>query len=233
MKVVVVGGSGAVGSLVVPVLVDRFDVVLADLVHPDWWSGDFAEVDVTRPATLDGVLDAAEALVYMAMGPMADWGSPDWAWHHFAVNVGGAYAASQAAGTAGVGRMVVASSASVFRRFASRPDATEPDATEPYGLSKACGEVVFRAAAEQFQIPVVALRMVLPRPDDEFLAGNFKGADLATAGSDTAAAYVAALERGLDPGFHAVTLSGNPHWGARRQQHARELLGWEPKVLRG
>lgn len=220
------------GSLVVPVLAERFHVVLADLVHPDWWEGAFVRVDVTQPATLDSVFGGADALVYMAMGPMADWGSPDWAQQHFAVNVGGAYAATQAAARAGVKRFVLGSSASIFEDFAHRPDATEPDATEPYGLSKTCGELVFKTAAREFGIPAVALRMILPRADEEYVSGTFERADLATSGTDTAAAYVAALERNLEPGFHAVTLSGNPEWGTERQQHLRELLGWEPKVLR-
>lgn len=232
MKVVVVGGAGAVGSLVVPVVADRHDVVLADLEHPDWWEGEFALADVTRPATLEGIFDGADALVYMAMGPMSDWGAPGWAQQHFAVSVGGAHAASQAAGNAGVHRMVLASSASVFQDFDDRPDATEADATEPYGLSKTCGEVVLRAASRQFGIPVVALRMILPRADEEFLAGGFEFAHLATSASDTAAAYVAALERDIEPGFHAVTLSGNPGWGDERQLRLKEVLGWEPKVLR-
>lgn len=220
------------GSLVVPVLAGRFEVVLADLVQPGWWEGTFVEVDVTRPATVEGLFDGADAMIFMPMGPMADWGEPDWARQHFAVSVGGAYAACQAAGKAGVKRFVLGSSASVFLDFANRPDATEPDATEPYGVSKSCGELVFRAASREFGIPVVALRMVLPRADQEYLAGNFEGAELATAGSDTAAAYVAALERELDPGFHAVTLSGNPEWGLERPRRLKKLLGWEPKVLR-
>ena len=170
-----------------------------------------------------------EALVFMAMGPMEDWGSTQWARQHFDVSVTGAYLSMQAAGHAGVKRIVHTSSGSVFTDWEHRHPDAQPDATDPYGLSKSCGEVVARAAADQFAIPVVALRLFLPKPDDEYRNMTGTEAGIATAGSDVARAYLAALEANLTPGFHATHISGNST-GTVPSDHARALLGWEPLV---
>lgn len=232
VKVVVIGGSGAVGRLVVPLLAAGHDVTIADVRPPAWWQDAFVEIDVTDPSTMEGLFSGQDALVYMAMGPMEDWDTPQWAQAHFAVNVAGLYAALQAAGEQGIRRVVLASSASIFEDFEERPDADVPDATDGYGVSKGAGEFVARAASRQFDLPVVALRMVLPREDEEYLAAEDDQAELATSATDTAAAYLAALERDIPPGFHAVTISGNPRWGRKRQERASQLLDWLPTITR-
>ena len=227
MKIVVVGGAGRVASLVVPRLAAEHDVTVADQRPASWWDGHFAQLDVLDHASLPALFRGADALVYMAMGPLEDWGSTAWAAHHFDVNVTGVYLAMQAAGRAGVQRMVHTSSGSVFADWAHRHPSARPDATDPYGLSKACGEVVAAAAAKQFRIPVVALRLFLPKPDDEYASMTGPDAGVATAGSDVAAAYLAALSAEVAPGFHTPHISGN-RAGLIPLEHARELLGWEP-----
>lgn len=227
MKIVVIGGAGRVASLVVPQLAHHHDVTVADRNRAGWWGGDFVELDVLDQRRLPGLFDGIDALVFMAMGPMEGWGSPGWARQHFDVNVTGVHLAMRAAGQAGVRRMVHTSSGSVFTNWNHRDPADMPDATDPYGLSKACGEVVARAASEEFAIPVVALRLFLPKPDAEFAALTGPDGDIATAGSDVANAYLAALAAPLPPGFHTPHISGN-RGGAISIQSASDLLGWEP-----
>ncbi|MEO7587099.1 MAG: NAD(P)-dependent oxidoreductase [Arachnia sp.] len=229
MKIVVMGGSGRVASLVVPRLGLEHDVTVADRRRAQWWSGDFVHIDVMDHARLPALFKGVDALVYMAMGPREDWGSADWARQHFDVNVTGLYLILQAAGHAGVSRIVHTSSGSVFADFLRRDPGSRPDAADAYGLSKACGEVVAEAAAAQFDIPVVALRLFLPKRDDEYRSMTGPDAGIATAGSDVARAYLSALTTELPAGFHTAHISGNRD-EAISVGSARQLLGWEPLV---
>lgn len=229
MRIIVIGGAGRVGSLVVPRLAEVHDVTVADRKQATWWGGDFVEIDVLDHSRLAVLFDGIDAMVFMAMGPLEDWGSTAWARQHFDVNVTGVYLAMQAAGHAGVQRMVHTSSGSVFTNWAHRHPTELPDATDAYGLSKACGETVARAAAEEFTVPVVALRLFLPKEEEEYAAMTGSDGGVATAGTDVAAAYAAALTVDLEPGFHTAHISGNRD-GTVSIGHARELLGWEPHI---
>lgn len=229
MRVVVLGGSGRVASLVVPRLAAEHEVIVADQRRAPWWDGEFMQVDVLDHRLLPQLFDGVDGLVYMAMGPLEDWGSTAWARHHFDVNVTGVHLALRAAGEAGVRRIVHTSSGSVFTDWTHRDPADHPDATDAYGLSKACGEEVAAAAAREFGIPVVALRLFFPKPDAEYVAMSGPDAGIATAGSDVANAYLAALAVDLAPGFHTPHISGNRD-GTVSVRSARELLGWEPRI---
>ncbi|MDO5734969.1 MAG: NAD(P)-dependent oxidoreductase [Propionibacteriaceae bacterium] len=229
MRIVVIGGAGRVASLVVPPLSREHDVLVADRRRAEWWTGEHTQIDILDHQSLPALFEGAEALVYMAMGPLEDWGSTDWARQHFDVNVTGLYLATQAAGQAGVRRIVHTSSGSVFSDWTHRDPGARPDAGDPYGLSKACGEVVAQAAANQFSIPVVALRLFLPTPDDDYVVMADPRSGIATAGSDVAAAYLAALSTDLAPGFYTPHISGNRD-GTISIGSARELLGWEPRI---
>lgn len=231
MRIVVIGGAGRVASLVVPRLAAEHEVTVADRQSADWWQGDFVQLDVLDHRALSGLFDGIDSLVYMAMGPMDDWGSNDWARQHFDVNVTGLHFAVRAAGLAGVKRIVHTSSGSVFANYRHTHPDTPPDAVDGYGLSKACGESVARAAAAEFGIPVVALRLFLPQPDDVYraLTVDDPGGDIGTAGSDVANAYLAALDARLPPTFHVTHISGNRD-GSISSDHANELLGWRPLI---
>lgn len=228
MRIVVIGGAGKVASLVVPQLAEVHEVTVADRQVATWWSGRFVCVDVLEHDKLPTLLEGADALVYMAMGPTVDWGSVPWSRKHFDVNVTGTYLAMQAAGRAGVTRIMHTSSGSVFSELEQHHPGDLPDAVHPYGVSKAGGELVARAAAQEFVIPVVALRLYLPKEDTEFRhLCDDDGGGLATAGSDVARAYLAALATPLEPGFHVTHISGN-RGGQIPIAHAEKLLGWKP-----
>ena len=228
MRIVVIGGAGTVASLVVPTLAHAHDVVVADRRPAAWWDGEFVSLDVLDHERLPAVFERADALIYMAMGPQENWGSTPWARQHFDVNVTGVYLAMQAAARAGVRRIVHTSSGSVFAELEHHHPHDIPDAVTPYGLSKAGGELVARATGQEFGIPVVVLRLYLPKEDAELRAlADEDGGDVGTAGSDVARAYLAALEAPLAPGFHVTHISGN-RCGQIPIAHAEELLGWNP-----
>src|SRR5262245_55590392 len=106
MRILVVGGSGHVGTLTLPALTAEHDVRVFDLRPPRVEVADYVAGDVADFAALRGAMAGREALVFMAMGPMADWGSPENAAAHFDVSVKGLYLALRAAHESGIGHAV-------------------------------------------------------------------------------------------------------------------------------
>lgn len=244
MRLLVVGGCGAVGSMVLPGLVESHEVRVLDLRAPErpvqgveYHQGDVHDVGSTA-ALLDGV----DSLVYMAMGPMGDWGSPRNAAQHLDVAVTGLYLALSAAHGAGVTHAVYTSSQSVHRyltpdgRLGDRhelgryPDETAtPDARDFYGLAKRLGEEVCRNAAAEWAMDTVCLRLCHPTPDDQWpRTSPLVQALIGTSARDTCAALLAAL-RYRGHGFDAFAISGDAAGRTMSLAKARDLLGWQPR----
>ncbi|MET9336382.1 NAD(P)-dependent oxidoreductase [Nonomuraea sp. NPDC003804] len=233
VRVLVAGGSGAVGALVVPELAARHDVTVMDLRPPaagvPYVRGSVTDHDDVRRAA-----EGHDALVYLAMGRKEGWREGDaWVDSHFAVNVTGLYVTLRACAQAGARVAVHASSMSVFEGYATRDYVRrpEPDAVDAYGLTKRLGEQICEAAAREHDLTVTALRLVHPMPDEEWQAYAGDHPDLVTAAGDAAAAFVAALER-RGPGFAAYTITGDYRRSRLDWTPALHDLGWWPRARR-
>jgi nucleoside-diphosphate-sugar epimerase len=108
MRLLVVGGCGHIGSFVVPVLARAHDVRVLDLKTPrepvsgvDYHTGDLHDVDLVA-----SLASGVDSVVFMAMGPSADWGSPETARQHFDVAVSGLFLTLSGAVRAGVRHVV-------------------------------------------------------------------------------------------------------------------------------
>ncbi|MFC6898774.1 NAD-dependent epimerase/dehydratase family protein [Nonomuraea dietziae] len=176
MRVLVAGGSGAVGRLVVPVLATRHTVRVMDLSPPrdePFHGSEFFHGSVTDPGAVERAAEGQDAVVYLAMGRKTGWREgPEWVASHFAANVTGTYVTLQGCAAAGVRRAVYAGSMSVFTDYTARDytSSPEPDATDAYGLTKRLGEQVCEAAAVEHGLAVTVLRLVGPMPDEEWHA---------------------------------------------------------------
>ncbi|WP_216853699.1 NAD-dependent epimerase/dehydratase family protein [Phytoactinopolyspora halotolerans] len=231
VRVLVVGGSGKVGRMVVPVLARHHELRLLDLVppaepgHGGFVEGSALDADVVREAA-----EGQDALIYLAMGRQTDWGTtPDWAKSHFDVNVTGVHLTLRAAAEAGVRQAVYTSSGSVFSEYLAQDHTADPvpDADDVYGLTKRLGEQVCAAAARRHGMSVTALRLVAPVPDDEWPTYDGPHRAGATAASDVARAYLGALERPR-PGFHAYIVAGDVERRWIDWSHTERDLGWRP-----
>lgn len=235
MRVLIIGGSGKVGSLVLPHLAERHEVCVFDR-NPPALDVPYLEGDVTDFAALSAALAGRDALLFMAMGTAEHWEDPEVAGWHFDVSPKGLYLALQATRDNGVGHVVYTSSMSVYEPPEQRPEGRYPvetvptDATDFYGLAKRFGEEVCIAAAQDGAMSIVALRLCHPTADAEWPppgAGVEVGATIATSASDTARALLAALDyRGH--GFEAFAISGDAAGRFTTMDKARDLLGWEP-----
>ncbi len=235
MRVVVVGGSGHVGTLVLPYLAERHELTVFDLrppadpAHATYVHGDLRDVASVRKA-----VDGADTLLFMAMGPTKGWGTPDNARVHLEVAVAGLHVALQSAHDAGVTHAVYTSSMSVYATPKGRhqfPDeSVPPDSTNFYGLAKRLGEDVCRNAVLTWDMSVVALRLCHPTADADFPRsdGPTLSRTIATSARDTAHALLAALDfRGH--GFEAFCISGDAAEQRVSLTKTRTVLGWEPR----
>ncbi len=229
MKVLVIGGSGTVGSLVVPILAQTHQLRVFDL-RPPAGDYDYLQGDLTQYDDLVGAVAGMDALIYMAMGSL-NWNETGGFVSAFDVNVKGVHLALKAAHTAGITQAVYTSSMSVYRenllvRYFPDEDLT-PDAEHLYGFTKRLGEEVCRNAVRLWGMNINALRLCFPTAEDKWQRETVLGTPtIATAARDVARALAAAME--LQAGFQAFTISGDYEQKIMNMAKAKRLLGWEP-----
>lgn len=164
-KAVVTGGAGFIGSHLVDALIEHgFDVHVVDSYaagkRADRISAKatYRDVDV-RDEKLASVLDGAHYVFHLAALPRVPY-SIEHPVETFEVNAGATTNVLRAAQTAGVKRVVLASSAAVYgdsQELPLREDAS-PNPKSPYGFQKQVSELACRYWSEQEGLSTVSLR---------------------------------------------------------------------------
>jgi UDP-glucuronate 4-epimerase len=207
----------------------RFELVEADLVSDD----------------VAALLDGAEAVAHLAAEPGvgASWGMTFAS--YLERNALATQRLLEAAVTARIGRVVYASSSSVYGNGATTPLREEAPLrpASPYGASKLLGELLLAAYVEQRALPGVSLRYFSvygprQRPDmaaHRFIEALLDGRPLALYGDgsqqrdftyvdDVVAATVAALTADIRPGTVLNVAAGVPVSIRRLIDLLRELM---------
>ena len=230
MKVLVVGGSGIVGTLITPFLAEAHTLRIFDLLPPQQGVFDYLQGDVTQYEHLVAAASGMDALIYLAMGNL-HWKELSGVVTAFDVNIKGVHLALLAAHEVGITQAVYASTMSVYaedlmHRYFADEDLT-PDSSHFYGFTKYLGEQVCLNATRLWGMNVNSLRLCHPRSEEEWLSETVLGVPtIATTGEDVARAFLAALDfRG---GYQAFTISGDYENKIMNMSKARRLLGWEP-----
>jgi nucleoside-diphosphate-sugar epimerase len=242
MKVLVIGGSGYVASLILPHLKASHELRIFDMKPPADESLEYFEGDINDLAAVTKAMEGVDAFQYMAMGKMGQKSPEERARFiatSFDANVKGLYHTARAAHEVGVGHGVYASSLSVYRNSGGwrNPDmryfAHEnmvPDALDCYGLTKRLGEEVCRSAVLQWGLTVNALRLCRPVSEEEYQEkSRIERPTIITATPDVARAFDAAL-RIRPVGFEAFFISGDYDQKLMSLAKAKEVLGWEPQA---
>jgi uronate dehydrogenase len=244
MKVLLVGGSGHVGSLIAPYLKQRHDLRVLDVRPPRDASIEYFEGSITDPARIREALAGMDTFINLVMKNAQSSNSieqsPDEIVDNYQVNAMGLHLLLFTAHELGITRGVHTSTMGVhFRERDSYPgeELVPFDAPSVYGLTKGFGEHICEYFARWFDMNIIALRITGPRAREQFLEERRHPADstdrirvFATDEEDLANAYLAALDAvAVGHGrFDAVFIAGDENEEEHNLSKARRLLGWKP-----
>jgi nucleoside-diphosphate-sugar epimerase len=235
MRVLVIGGSGYVASLILPLLAEQHRIRVLDR-RPPRGGVEYVVGSATDYADVRLAVDGMDVVMHCAMGSTA-WDTAEGAADAFDVNVKSVYLTLLAARDARVPHAVHISSLSVYRDLTARrlDESVPADATDLYGLTKRLGEQVCAAAVAEWGLSVNVLRLAWPTPDEVWPAWGAppspqlrRAADgsliEATAATDLAAAILAALE--YRDRLQLFTISGDGSARLWSTAKAQRMLGW-------
>jgi len=226
MNLLVIGGSGRVGTGTLPFLAENHDITVFDVNPPKVEGVGYIEGSVLDTDGLAAAVEGREGLIFMAMAP--DHSPIDLC---IEVNALGVYNTLEAAANEGLKHVVHTSTVTVHHQgHGNYLDESLPlDNRGIYGLTKGMGERACQFFADSRNLSVIALRLYAPSPHDVWQSqcGGEKNSGFTTF-RDTARAYDAALSLTSHEGFDAVFISGDHTGEYVNCAKARELLGWEP-----
>jgi nucleoside-diphosphate-sugar epimerase len=254
MKVLLVGGSGRVGTMITPHLRPHHELRVLDLVPPRHADLDYVAGSVLDAQTVRRALAGVESFIWLVMrypqgGAVTTQDVPTILGSYDA-NAKGLHLFLYLAQEMGVTRGVYTSTMSVHYRF--RPhyaggrqyeseEATPLDTPSVYGLTKGFGELICQYFARWFNMNLIGLRLNGPREREHFLKerrdppphpGGYRL--WITDEEDLAVAYLQALAAvQLGHGrFDAVFIAGDEHETEHNLSKARRVLGWAPRAQR-
>lgn len=187
-KIIITGGAGLLGSHVVREMAEHAQITTLDIKEPEAKSQggqDHINVSITNYEEIKKALTGHDAVIHLAAIPNPREADAKTTFNN---NVEGAWTVLQSAEDAGIKRVVVASSDSVFGLSYNPPDwppqflpvdETHPTRpTEVYSLSKKITETISESFAAKGKMEVLAIRpchIVFPRGYGELEA---RGQDL-------------------------------------------------------
>jgi nucleoside-diphosphate-sugar epimerase len=246
VKVLLVGGSGHVGSLITPYLLPQHELRVLDLQPPRQEAVEYVEGSVTDPEALAQALTGVDSFIYLVArhaqgGSITDQDIPTIV-DNYEVNAKGLHLLLFLAQERGIKRGIYTSSLSVHERRRTWYPAEELvplDSPSVYGLTKGFGELICQYFARWFDMNLIALRITGPRARDQWLEErrappmNADGVRLyVTDEEDLANAYLGAL-RAIGTGhgrFDVVFIAGDEREEAHNLSKARRLLDWRPEA---
>jgi nucleoside-diphosphate-sugar epimerase len=244
MKVLLIGGSGHVGSFITPHLKEKHDLRVLDLQPPKHQGVEFVEGSVTDVPAIKRALDGVDAFVWLVMrkpqgGTLRDQ-DVETIEANYDVNCKGLHLTLFTAQEMGVRRGVYTSSMSVHyrrREFYPAEELVPLDTPTVYGLSKGFGEQICQYFARWWDMNLIALRITGPRTREQYLEErrnpkvSYDGSRLfVTDEEDLARAYLAALDA-VQIGsarFDAFFIAGDEHEKEHNLSKAKRVLRWEP-----
>jgi nucleoside-diphosphate-sugar epimerase len=245
MKVLLVGGSGLVGTFITPYLREHHELRVLDPSPPR--HADLVEYvpgSITDPGAVRRALEGMDSFIDLAMRSPQGGDRTDQdltvILDNYEVNTLGVHLLLWTAQQMGIRQGVYTSTMSVHYRVRDWYPSEESvplDSPSAYGLTKGLGERICEYFARWFDMRIIALRITGPRTRADYLAERreplYPGLYV-TDEEDLAAAYLAALEA-VQIGkarFDAFFIAGDEHESQHNLTKARHVLGWRPRSQR-
>jgi nucleoside-diphosphate-sugar epimerase len=246
MRILLVGGSGGVGTAITPYLRARHEVCVLDVRPPKDTELNYIEGSITDPEALSRGLEGCDTFINLVMhhpgptggdGPEQDVASIQ---QQYAVNTLGLHLLLFLAQARGVRFGVHTSTMTVHdrsRRYYPQEELLPRDSKGLYGLTKGMGEQICEYFARVFDMNLIALRITGPRSREQYLAerrarpADYDDSFHVTDEEDLADAYLAALNV-VSEGhgrFEAVFIAGDENGRTHNLTKAERLLGWHPR----
>ncbi|MFN8619275.1 MAG: NAD(P)-dependent oxidoreductase [Chloroflexota bacterium] len=251
MKLLLVGGSGMVGTFITPYLAKEHQLRVLDVVPPKHADlVEYVEGSIANPDDVARALEGCDSFVNMVMrnpgGANETEQTPASIINNYQVNTVGLHLLLWTAQSMGITRGVHVSTRSVhyqrrtqdgrIARYESE-ETSLLDAASIYGFTKGLGERICQYFCSSFGMRIVALRITGPRTREAFLAErrNPIYPELYVMDEEDLANAVLAALRVVQTGtarFDPVLIAADEHERDHNLTKAKVLLGWEPKGQR-
>lgn len=247
MKVLLVGGSGHVGTIIAPYLATRHELRVLDLRPPANDSIEFMTGSIDDPETLTRALSGCDTFINLVMnGPQGGTSteqSIDLIVSNYTVNTLGLHLLLYQAQSLGINYGVHTSTMTVHHRgrtWYGQEEDVPFDTPSVYGLTKGLGEQICQYFARWFDMSIIALRITTPRARATYLQErrtrprDFQGPLFDTDEEDLARAYLSALEVASvgRARFDAFFIAGDEKEQHHNLTKARRQLDWGPQSQR-
>jgi nucleoside-diphosphate-sugar epimerase len=248
VKILLIGGSGMVGTFITPYLARQHELRVLDVVPPKHADlVEYVQGSIADPDAVSRALEGMDTFVNMVMrnpgGANETEQTTESIINNYEVNTVGLHLLLWTAHSKGITRGVHISTRSVHfqRRGADgrvvRYQSEETsllDAASIYGFTKGLGERICQYFCSYFGMRIVSLRITGPRTREAFLAERRTPIhpELYVMDEEDLANAVLAAVRVVQTGvarYDPVLIAADEHEVDHNLSKARTLLGWEPK----
>lgn len=248
MNVLLVGGSGLVGTFITPYLRQHHTLRVLDPVAPRHAGIEHVSGSITDADALARALAGMDAFIDLVMLSPQGGSSTEQSIkiidENYEVNTRGLHLLLYVAQGIGIKRGIYTSTMSVHyreRTWYPSEESTPLDSPSAYGLTKGLGELICQYFVRWFDMNLIALRITGPRTRQDWLAERRDPPTPETGHhvyitdeEDLALAYLAALDAvQIGHGrFDAIFIAGDEEEREHNLSKARRVLGWAPRAQR-
>lgn len=244
MKVLIIGGSGKVGTWTIPYLKKQHKLRILDVKPPKDQGIEFIEGSLTDPYSIENGLDGVDVFINMAMknptDPFSNRATIEDVVNNYEVNTLGLHLLLYVAQSMGITKGVHTSTFTVHARNRNKfPSEEEIPLDNPgvYGLTKGIGETICQYFSREYGMAIAALRITGPRNSQDWIEDRNKPRTSpdhlwVTEERDLASAYSAAINfvQKNTHRFESFFIAGDENEEEINLSKAKKLLGWTPKA---